>query len=345
MRRRLAAESFLDYPALALRLVLLDLDLGLQLLDFGRQTGDLLLKQGHQFGRLVDTPSVLAENPAYQRDGDRCNDVNNPGLHPLLGCRLPDQYHARLVCPDALASGALEERNDVAVVERVALVVEQKRIAQRARHTVLVPCQTRGAVRRSVGRAPGLQRAVRSDLRHLRTLVEVETEVFADHTAGGVCAYQEAVALGVRQGVQQLVVHPCVEQDTAALLRDVLLVEKRLELLDGLLGDVVLQQLVKSCSEHLRGEDIFGRIGGEEFAILLPETSLVAAADVAERLRIITANNILEPGSGLLISLTISIGVAAAGSMTDDIDLLLMQADRALYDAKNTGRNRVCVAG
>ncbi len=112
-----------------------------------------------------------------------------------------------------------------------------------------------------------------------------------------------------------------------------------------MVGDVVLQQLVKSCREHLRGEDIFGRIGGEEFAILLPETSLVAAADVAERLRIITANNILEPDSGLLISLTISIGVAAAGSMTDDIDLLLMQADRALYDAKNTGRNRVCVAG
>ena len=74
-----------------------------------------------------------------------------------------------------------------------------------------------------------------------------------NHTAGGVCAYQEAVALGVRQGVQQLVVHPCVEQDTAALLRDVLLVEKRLELLDGLLGHpfAVARGLFDVCGDGL----------------------------------------------------------------------------------------------
>ncbi len=58
-------------------------------------------------------------------------------------------------------------------------------------------------------------------------------------------------------------------------------------------GDHVLQKLVTECREHLRTEDIFGRIGGEEFAVLLPETGIEAAIEVAERLRMVTANTFL----------------------------------------------------
>lgn len=107
-------------------------------------------------------------------------------------------------------------------------------------------------------------------------------------------------------------------------------------------GDLVLQKLVIECRGHLRTEDIFGRIGGEEFAILLPETEIEAAIEVAERLRMITANTFLVLENGKSLHVTISVGVTSC-SCIDDIDLLLSQADKALYNAKNSGRDKVCI--
>ena len=100
-------------------------------------------------------------------------------------------------------------------------------------------------------------------------------------------------------------------------------------------GDLVLQKLVIECRGHLRTEDIFGRIGGEEFAVLLPETEIKAAIEVAERLRMVTTNTLLVLENGKSLHVTISVG--------DDIDLLLSQADKALYNAKNSGRDKVCI--
>ena len=107
-------------------------------------------------------------------------------------------------------------------------------------------------------------------------------------------------------------------------------------------GDLVLQKLVIECRGHLRTEDIFGRIGGEEFAILLPETEIEAAIEVAERLRMVTANTFLVLKNGKSLHVTISVGVTSC-SCIDDIDLLLSQADKALYNAKNSGRDKVCI--
>ncbi len=107
-------------------------------------------------------------------------------------------------------------------------------------------------------------------------------------------------------------------------------------------GDRVLQQLARTCLEVLRNVDIVGRVGGEEFAILLPETELEGAIDVAERLRAAVARAEVAREEGVPLRVTVSIGVAMlAGSV--NLDTLMSQADAALYDAKHAGRNQVCV--
>lgn len=108
-------------------------------------------------------------------------------------------------------------------------------------------------------------------------------------------------------------------------------------------GDAVLQALSKVCQETLRQVDIAGRIGGEEFAILLPEAEVKEALEVAERLRETVAKTKVDIPVGLPIQFTVSIGVAAVNNKNVNIDTLLNQADKALYKAKEKGRNKVCV--
>jgi diguanylate cyclase (GGDEF)-like protein len=108
-------------------------------------------------------------------------------------------------------------------------------------------------------------------------------------------------------------------------------------------GDRVLQHLANICRKAFREVDVIGRLGGEEFAILMPETSKAKATEVAERLRTTVAESKVSIGPGLPIVFTISIGVAAHNSKDDNIDVLLNSADKALYAAKHAGRNRVCV--
>jgi diguanylate cyclase (GGDEF)-like protein len=107
-------------------------------------------------------------------------------------------------------------------------------------------------------------------------------------------------------------------------------------------GDIVLQRLSAICSATLRNVDIVGRIGGEEFAVQLPETGGEQAMEAAERLRAAIAAAHVSLGSGLPLRFTVSIGVATLSGKDSNIDMLLNQADQALYQAKNEGRNRVC---
>jgi diguanylate cyclase (GGDEF)-like protein len=107
-------------------------------------------------------------------------------------------------------------------------------------------------------------------------------------------------------------------------------------------GDQVLKKLAAICSEALREIDIIGRVGGEEFAILLPETDKTNALDAAERLRAAIADNLIPIENGLPIRMTVSIGVASLTSNDDNLDVLLSQSDEALYEAKKSGRNKVC---
>ncbi len=108
-------------------------------------------------------------------------------------------------------------------------------------------------------------------------------------------------------------------------------------------GDYVLKETCALIMNRMiRSQDALGRYGGEEFALLLRETKLQIAVDVAERIRVAIEKQAYtfeeKP-----IPVKISIGVATLDSTTKSADELIATADRALYDAKNQGRNRVCV--
>ncbi|MFZ5426093.1 MAG: PAS domain S-box protein [Thermodesulfobacteriota bacterium] len=108
-------------------------------------------------------------------------------------------------------------------------------------------------------------------------------------------------------------------------------------------GDLALQKLGGLCREKLRNIDTAGRIGGEEFAVLLPQTGGKEAVLTAERLRKAVAKAETPLGEGAFMRFTVSIGVATLGGTSEGIDALLERADKALYKAKRDGRNRVRV--
>ncbi|NWG06977.1 MAG: GGDEF domain-containing protein [Chloroflexi bacterium] len=105
-------------------------------------------------------------------------------------------------------------------------------------------------------------------------------------------------------------------------------------------GDVVLRSLSLVAMEQKRAQDTFGRLGGEEFGLILPETNLEQAKVVAERIQKTWADSPVNI-DGKLIHSTVSIGVAEAKPDDVSFDDILRRADRMLYKAKEAGRNRV----
>lgn len=105
-------------------------------------------------------------------------------------------------------------------------------------------------------------------------------------------------------------------------------------------GDLCLRAFADTCLACLRRADRLGRLGGEEFAVLLPETGLPAALGVAERIREHIAGLAIPLDTGTA-GFTVSAGIARLTPDIDSLDELLARADRALYRAKDTGRNRV----
>lgn len=107
-------------------------------------------------------------------------------------------------------------------------------------------------------------------------------------------------------------------------------------------GDDVLRQLAARALRGMRNVDLVARLGGEEFLVVMPETNLPAAVVAAERLRhSVAAEPFLLQGSGTVLPVTVSIGVAVLAESSDSVEALLKRADEALYAAKNGGRNRV----
>jgi diguanylate cyclase (GGDEF)-like protein len=109
-------------------------------------------------------------------------------------------------------------------------------------------------------------------------------------------------------------------------------------------GDVVLQGFSRLIRDALRGADIFGRTGGEEFAAILVETEGNAAASVAQRLCETVANATIASPEGERIPVTVSIGLVLLNGRTISFNELMNEADRAMYAAKEAGRNRVAVS-
>jgi diguanylate cyclase (GGDEF)-like protein len=104
-------------------------------------------------------------------------------------------------------------------------------------------------------------------------------------------------------------------------------------------GDATLVRFIQACSSCLRAMDTLGRTGGEEFAVLLPETSLDQACEVAERMRTAVAACVMGGTQGPF-QVTVSIGVAQAFQESDTFEGLMARADAQLYGAKHAGRNR-----
>jgi diguanylate cyclase (GGDEF)-like protein len=108
-------------------------------------------------------------------------------------------------------------------------------------------------------------------------------------------------------------------------------------------GDAVLKHVARIFKRSLRENDVAARVGGEEFALWLPETPLDQALDVADRIRRTVEGSVLHWG-GADLKLTCSVGVSAIPETVTHPDNLLPTADAALYQAKAAGRNRVEVA-
>jgi diguanylate cyclase (GGDEF)-like protein len=113
------------------------------------------------------------------------------------------------------------------------------------------------------------------------------------------------------------------------------------------LGDIVLANLVKHCQEELRAIDIFGRVGGEEFFVVLPGDSIESAFEVAERLRKKVFSTPCAVVDGKDVSISISIGIASFNPVSNGETMagqvlrsFYAKADQAMYQAKSKGRNR-----
>jgi len=108
-------------------------------------------------------------------------------------------------------------------------------------------------------------------------------------------------------------------------------------------GDLVLQQTVEVVKSILRGKDVTGRVGGEEFSIVLPDTTLQEAQKIAERIRQ-AIENLKIQNNDLIVKTTVSLGVASSEQIEmGSLDELIQISDQALYQAKADGRNCVRV--
>jgi diguanylate cyclase (GGDEF)-like protein len=110
---------------------------------------------------------------------------------------------------------------------------------------------------------------------------------------------------------------------------------------------MVLKKIAAISHEAVREIDIVGRLGGEEFVVLLPQTDKKQAVDIAERIRTAIAKANIKSETGTDILFTASFGVVTTESDAIEInkvniDEMLVRADKAMYHAKESGRNKVC---
>ncbi len=110
------------------------------------------------------------------------------------------------------------------------------------------------------------------------------------------------------------------------------------------MGDQVLCRMVAACKQHLRAADLFGRLGGEEFGILLVDCTREQGLAIAERIRAAIEAVVMER-NGAVVTVSTSIGLAFTDSLGHDLHRLCTEADAALYRAKHDGRNRVAAGG
>jgi len=110
-------------------------------------------------------------------------------------------------------------------------------------------------------------------------------------------------------------------------------------------GDALLRELSKFLQQHVRGSDIVCRYGGEEFTLILPEASLEVTHQRAKQIRETVKDLRIHQGQKVLDPISLSLGLAVFPVHGTNHRAILQAADVALYRAKETGRDRVCLAG
>jgi two-component system cell cycle response regulator len=143
-------------------------------------------------------------------------------------------------------------------------------------------------------------------------------------------AIEREISRGIRYG-----------RELSLVLLDVDRFKELNEQFGQLAGDAVLKAMAKLVRENIRREDVFARFGGEEFALLLPEVDIRGAVLMAEKIRkLVQAHKFAFEED--VIPVTVSAGVATLGAHQGEARELIHAADNRLYEAKQTGRNRVC---
>ena len=131
--------------------------------------------------------------------------------------------------------------------------------------------------------------------------------------------------------------------DTSVIMLDIDMFKNVNDTYGHKVGDEVIILLAKILQKFTRKSDIVSRWGGEEFVILLPHTDTTGALIIAEKIRVESENNIYITQENQKVSFTVSMGVSQVINDQDStIEASLNRADKALYEAKHGGRNRVC---
>jgi len=130
-------------------------------------------------------------------------------------------------------------------------------------------------------------------------------------------------------------------KENAFLMLDIDFFKKVNDNFGHAIGDIAIKMVADVCKETIRRTDILGRIGGEEFAILLVGINYTDAIKIAERLRLNVENIQLFDNSEVQVNLRVSIGITKYNTEEDSLEDLMIRSDKALYKAKNEGRNRV----
>lgn len=107
-------------------------------------------------------------------------------------------------------------------------------------------------------------------------------------------------------------------------------------------GDEIIKQVARVCEDNIRSNDHIGRLGGEEFGIMLNRTNAIQAYDVAERIREAVASYSCHIDGHIIVP-TVSIGIAELTDHVSSVRELMVNADKAMYFSKQTGRNQVTV--
>jgi len=269
---------------------------------------------------------LLAENAAdviVTLDRQRRFTYVSPSVLRMMGYR-PDQLIGRSIAE--FSSQAAEFHHGTVVEMPLACADGSVRWAE----------MSIGPVPAGAGQDADLVCVIR-DITDWKRLQENLRHLAAADGLTGAVNRRHFVELGTCE-IAKAVPRPC---PTSLLLMDIDHFKQINDRYGHLVGDEVLKQGVEACRRTLRSEDALGRVGGDEFAVLLPGTSAADAVRVAERLRRIYASLVISTPEGERVGVTISIGVAHCQAGEISMEELLRRADCALYEAKRTGRNCV----